>query len=82
MLHGVHTEYWYPLILVLLSKTGNLLELRIPVFHVLERLGLDEGVFFETSRSDHLADVIVRNVYAVLFKSPSNLRCVQAYPPD
>ena len=57
-------------------------ELRIPVHVILQRLGLDKGTLLKTTRSHHLADMIVRNVYTALFENLSDLRCGQTYPPD
>ena len=82
LLLGVDAEYGNTLIKALLRKGVYLLELRIPVFIVLQRLGLDKGAFLETTHSHHLTDMVVRNVYTALFENLSNLRCRQADPPN
>lgn len=64
------------------SQGVNLLELRIPVLIILQSLGLDKGVFLETTRSHHLTDMKVRNVYTALIENLFNLSCGQTDPPD
>ena len=82
LLLRVYAKHRKPLVKASLSKGGNLLELCVSVLDLFQCLGLDEGAFFETTRSCHLADVIVRNVYTALFENLSNLSRSQADPPD
>lgn len=82
LLLGVNAKYRNTLVKSLLRKGVYLTKLRIPVLVLLQRLGLDKGAFLETTRSHHLTDMIVRNVYTALFEYLSNLRCGQADPLD
>lgn len=64
----------------LLANGGDLLELLVPVFHILHGEVLIEGAFPKTKRIKELSDKVAGDVISCCGKFIHNLRDAQGYP--